>query len=82
MKLNVKRVGPNYQAILQTEDIEILGPCRDTKMPIEAVNALAEMFIGWTNEIPATLPDHKGWLSVAAALKARVALSENPDQSA
>lgn len=90
MNLHINKLGAkHYQAVLQhSSGLEILGPSRDIFTPEAAVEALADMVRGWTDEIPATLNQHKGWLGIAAALKASVALSnadrpsENPDPNA
>lgn len=79
MNLHINKISAKeYQAVLKhPSGIEIFGPSEDMFTPIAAVDALAEMVRAWTEEIPATLPEHKSWLTIAAALKARVALSEN-----
>lgn len=84
MNLHVNKLGnTEYQAVLRhPSGIEILGPARNTQTPEAAIEALADMVVSWSDEIPATLPQHKGWLAIAAALKAKAALSENPDPSA
>jgi len=80
MNLNIAKSSNNsFNATLEVSGILITGARSETAPG--AIEALADMFIGWTEEMQVTLPAHKGWLSIAAALKAKVALSENPDQS-